>query len=92
MYDKALSLYSFISSFRLRNNTEATTGAPINAVTELSGKAPSKPGIRAIRLQANAKVAPINTVAGINTRWSELRKMARAKWGTAKPINMIGPQ
>jgi hypothetical protein len=46
----------------------ATTGAPINAVTELIGKAPSKPGIRAIKLHAKAKAIPVSIVAGINIR------------------------
>ncbi len=45
-------------------------GAPINAVTELTGNAPSKPGIRATRLQTSARQAPVSIVAGIKTRWS----------------------
>ena len=60
--------YSFQSFLRLLNKTEATTGAPTSAVTELTGKAPSKPGIRASRLQINAKAAPNNKVAGIKVR------------------------
>ena len=43
-------------------------GAPIKAVTELTGKAPSNPGIRAIRLHINAKAAPVNIVPGIKIR------------------------
>ena len=43
-------------------------GAPTNAVMELTGKAPSNPGIRAIRLHNNANAAPANMVAGINIR------------------------
>ena len=37
-------------------------------------------------------VADTLNVAGINTRWSEEWKMARHRWGTANPINIIGPQ
>ena len=48
--------------------TAAMTGAPIRAVTELTGKAPSKPGIRAIRLQNKANTAPQRAVAGMSTR------------------------
>ena len=44
--DRILFHHSFSSFLRLRNSTEATTGAPTKAVTELTGKAPSKPGIR----------------------------------------------
>lgn len=43
-------------------------GAPTKAVTEFTGKAPSKPGARAIKLQTKANAAPINKTAGINTR------------------------
>ena len=49
-------------------------GAPTSAVTELTGSAPSIPGIRAIRLQANAKSAPISTQAGVSMRWSDAPK------------------
>ena len=50
-------------------------GAPINAVTELTGNAPSKPGIRATILQNKAKAAPVNMHAGINIRWSDVWKI-----------------
>ena len=63
--NRILSHHSFSSFLRLRNRTEATTGAPIRAVTELTGKAPSKPGIRATRLQTSANAAPANRTAGI---------------------------
>ena len=59
--------YSFISLRRFLNSTETTTGAPTNAVTELTGNAPSNPGIRAIKLQSKAKAAPANKEAGIRT-------------------------
>ena len=67
-------------------------GAPIKAVTEFTGSAPSKPGIRATMLQNNAKAAPVSIHAGISIRWSDVRKMLRHRWGTAKPMNIIGPQ
>jgi len=41
-------------------------GAPMRAVTLLTGMAPSKPGARAIRLHINAKAEPHRAVAGIN--------------------------
>ena len=40
----------------------------MSAVTELTGRAPSKPGMRAIRLQAKAREAPITRQAGIKSR------------------------
>ena len=67
-------------------------GAPTSAVTLLTGMAPSKPGARAIRLQIKARAAPHRAVAGSRRVWSLVRKMPRAKWGTAIPINMMGPQ
>ena len=60
--------YSPMSSLRLRNSTTAITGAPTKAVTLLTGSAPSKPGIRATRLQNKANRAPHTAVAGINIR------------------------
>ena len=50
--------YSLVSSLLLRNRIQVTTGAPINAVTELTGSAPSNPGRRAIRLQSSANTFP----------------------------------
>ncbi len=67
-------------------------GAPMRAVTLLTGMAPSNPGARAIRLQINAKAAPHRAVAGISFQWSLVRNIPRAKWGTAIPMNMMGPQ
>ena len=55
-------LYSLNSLLRLRNNTDATTGAPTRAVTELTGRAPSKPGMRATRLHTKANEAPASKV------------------------------
>ena len=68
------------------------TGAPTKAVTELTGSAPSKPGMRAMKLHSRAKTAPQRAVVGIKMRWSLVRKMARVRWGTARPTNMMGPQ
>ena len=58
--------------FLFLKSTDATTGAPTSAVTELTGNAPSNPGMRAIRLHTNAKAAPTSKVAGINMRWSDV--------------------
>lgn len=56
------------SSLRLLKRTAAMTGAPTKAVTLFTGRAPSKPGIRAIKLQTNAKAAPQSIVAGMRIR------------------------
>ena len=56
------------SFFLFPNNTDATTGAPTKAVTEFTGKAPSNPGNRAIRLHNNANDAPTNMEVGISIR------------------------
>ena len=61
-------------------------------VTELTGKAPSIPGNRAMRLQIRAREAPHNNVPGRRMRWSAVRKMPRQICGTARPRNIIGPQ
>ena len=66
--DGFLAVHSPVSSFRRLKSTTATTGAPIRAVTELTGSAPSKPGIRAMRLQSKASAAPASREAGISTR------------------------
>ena len=84
--------YSSRTPLFFLNSTMAMTGAPMSAVTELTGKAPSKPGSLAIRLQSKARAAPVSSVDGIRMRWSLVRKRARARCGTAKPINMMGPQ
>ena len=84
--------YSSSSPLRFLKSTDATTGAPTKAVTEFTGKAPSNPGIRAMRLHTNANEAPTSNVAGISIRWSDVWNIARQRWGTARPINIIGPQ
>ena len=48
--------------------------------------------MRAMKLQSNASAAPHSAVAGIRMRWSLVRKMARDRCGTARPMNMMGPQ
>ena len=79
--------------FRFRfKSTDKTIGAPINAVTEFTGKAPSNPGNRATRLQNKAKAAPTNTDAGMRMRWSDVWKRYLQRCGTASPKNEIGPQ
>ena len=70
--NRILSHHSFSSFLRLRNRTEATTGAPIRAVTELTGKAPSKPGIRAIKLQTSAKCGTGKQDGRHQTLWSDV--------------------
>ena len=77
--------------FRFRS-TAAIIGAPTNAVTLLTGKAPSKPGRRDKMQQRRVSDIPLINVAGISQRWSEVRKTARARCGTASPTNIIGPQ
>ena len=74
------------------NSTIATIGAPTSAVTEFIGSAPSKPGIRAMMQHARASAAPVSMVAGIITRWSLVRHIARHRCGTASPRNITGPQ
>ena len=69
-----------------------TIGAPMRAVTELIGSAPSKPGIRAMTLQIRASNAPTSVTAGIRIRWLEVAKMVRQRCGTARPMKTIGPQ
>ena len=51
----------------------AMTGAPTRAVTELTGKAPSKPGRRARRLHTYASTPPASIVPGMSMRWSLVR-------------------
>src|SRR5699024_8867881 len=68
MYSFLIHHYSFISLRRLLNKTDITTGAPTKAVTEFTGNAPSKPGIRAIKLHTNANDAPASKEAGIRIR------------------------
>lgn len=75
----ALLFYSAISPFRLPKSTDITIGAPISAVTELIGSAPSNPGIRAIKLHTKAIAAPISKDAGISILWSEVRKTVRER-------------
>ena len=75
-----------------RVRTANATGAPTRAVTELMGRAPSNPGRRAMRLHTRASEAPQSIVAGRSTRWSSILKSPRLMWGTARPMNMIGPQ
>ena len=72
--------------------TEMTTGAPMNAVTALIGRLPSKPGMRAMRLQKSAISIPMSMVAGMSRRWSLLLNKNRAICGIARPTKAIGPQ
>ena len=72
--------------------TDITMGAPISPVTTLIGKAPSKPGIRAIKLQNKARTEPAKITAGNNTFWLVVRNKPLVRCGTARPKNAIGPQ
>lgn len=63
----AAPIRNFIYFF---NKTHRATGAPVSAVTELIGNAPSNPGSRAIRLHIKARLAPAKSVAGRRMRWS----------------------
>lgn len=88
-----LRLLMWAQHFYFRfSNTAAIIGAPTKAVTLLTGKAPSKPGRRERMQQRRVREMPETRVAGISQRWSEVRKTARARCGTASPTNIIGPQ
>ena len=67
-------------------------GAPMSAVTELIGNAPSNPGMRAIRLHNKASDEPVSITAGISMRWSDVLKIVLHKCGTARPKKTMGPQ
>jgi hypothetical protein len=77
---------------RLLKSTHITTGAPTSAVTELTGSAPSNPGILAIRLHNKANDAPHNNDAGKIVIWFDVWNNPRHICGTAKPKKIIGPQ
>lgn len=72
--------------------TQITIGAPMNAVTALIGRLPSKPGILAIRLHNKLIVIPISITVGISILWSLVLNMNLVKCGIANPKNAIGPQ
>ena len=56
------------ASVRLRSNAMTTTGAPMAAVTTLSGSTPSLPGSCASTAHSWQTTAPINTAAGTSSR------------------------
>lgn len=64
----------------------------MSAVTELTGRAPSKPGMRAIRLQAKAREAPITRQGRHQKPVIRSLENSPAQVRTAKPKKMIGPQ
>ena len=69
-----------------------TIGAPMNAVTALIGRLPSKPGILATRLHNRLTTIPISITAGTRILWSLVLKMNLVRCGIASPKNAIGPQ
>ena len=68
------------------------TGAPRMGVTALSGSIPVSPGSVQRRLQSRAVALPVSIVTGISVLWLEVPSRRRAMWGTARPMNEIGPQ
>ena len=67
------------------------TGAPNSGVTALRGSTLCC-GNTEMTLQSKATTAPITIVTGISVRWSAVRIISRAMWGTARPMNATGPQ
>lgn len=67
-------------------------GAPINGVMALSGKMPCVPGNAQISWHNSATNEPNNMLIGSNCWWLSVDMSRRAKCGTARPINAIGPQ
>src|SRR5699024_9397471 len=71
--------------------TQITTGDPTSEVTALMGSVAVEPGIRATRSQVSSNSAPIKSVPGMSTLCSFVPNSERVKWGTAIPMNPIGP-
>ena len=69
-----------------------TMGIPKRAVTEFIGKVVLYPGIREIISLNNIIIEPIRIEPGIKKLWFVVLNIIRVKWGTAIPINPIGPQ
>ena len=59
--------------------TAAMTGAPTRAVTELTGRAPSKPGMRAMRLQTSARAAPQRAIHAKLVNFCPQKQRCRSK-------------
>src|SRR5688500_9863212 len=78
--------------FRARRRTSTTTGAPMSAVTALSGRRPWRLARRARICAISATAAPRMMTAGTSARWSEVPRRPRARCGTATPRKTIGPQ
>mgnify|MGYP006979246566 FL=1 len=56
------------------------------------GRIPDSPGRIQMRLHSNAVTAPHNKVIGNKVLWFDVPNNSRAIWGTARPINEMGPQ
>ena len=84
----SFSDFLYSNDYFLLISIMATIGAPTRAATLLTGRAPSKPGRRESKLQIKVRSMPENSVAGISQRWSDVRNMARARCGTARPMNI----
>ena len=68
------------------------TGTPSKALTVFIGRTSGCPGIWEMVSAIIISDAPNRAVAGNSTLWSALRKIILAIWGTAIPMNPMGPQ
>ena len=66
-------------------------GEPNRAVMELMGRMPCVAATCEMMSQASMMVVPHKMAAGMMVRWSDVRKMPRAMWGTVIPMKAIGP-
>ena len=66
-------------------------GEPNRAVMELMGRMPCVAATCEMMSQASMMVVPHKMAAGMMVRWSDVRKIPRAIWGTVIPMKAIGP-
>ena len=66
-------------------------GAPKKAVMAETGSSTGLSHIRAIMSHKVVTAAPVRHTPGTRTRLSEVPKVRRAMWGTAKPMKATGP-
>src|SRR5690606_21162695 len=80
-------------SWRRRISTQSTTGAPMNAVMEFSGRAVLVTPFPPAMYSATSTIAaPSSAEAGSTTRWAEVFTSPRTRWGAARPTNPMAPQ
>lgn len=72
--------------------TYRITGTPKRGVTTLSGMSVPSGGKLHTQLQASPTMPPTTRVSGMTMRWLAVCEIIFAIWGTARPINDIGPQ